>query len=449
MERISCSNWPTRNTVARPGAGPQNAPIYEADEIVSLSDIDLFRKGHPIAGYKRLLAEAPIHFQDERIPEEPGFWAFTRYADIKTISKNPQIFSSQKAGINISYGDPDNMHPLLSPAALDNMIALDGESHLELRRQHMPFFTPGYIRALKEKVEAKVEELLDELAEQAPHCNLVDHFAAQLPLFTLAELLGVDQADRPKLVQWMTDLEMAPYFGAVRFGLLEITPELMQAYNGWEDRVREFFDYGMHEIRARQENPRDDLMSAIANAVVDGGKQPEMYLYGAWELIFVAGNDTTRNSISGMMRLLTENPDQKAKLVGNMNLLPNGIQEAIRLISPVIHMKRTVTQDTEVGGQKLSEGEKVVMWYGAANRDPAVFEDPDRFDIERANADRNLAFGFGKHVCLGRQIALMQIDAAYRGLLARFPDMHMDGEWACAPNNFVHAITEMPVSFSA
>ncbi len=427
--------------------GPRNPPVYPATDIVDLTDFQGFRKGHPIEGYTRLLEEAPVYWQDELQEKEPGFWAFARYADVKTISKNPEIFSSQRGGVNIAYGDPENMHPLLSPAALDNMIALDGEPHLELRRQHMPFFTPAYIKELKTKVEAEVDRLLDHLATKAPHCNLVDEFAAQLPLFTLAELLGVDQADRPKLVQWMTDLEMATYFGAVREGYLPATPELLEAYNGWEQRIQEFFEYGMHEIRARQENPREDLMSAIANAVVDGGPQPEMYLKGAWELIFIAGNDTTRNSISGTMRLLTENPDQKEKLLGNMDLLPNAVQEAVRLISPVIHMKRTVTQDTEVGGQKLAEGEKVVMFYGAANRDPAMFEDPHRFDIERANAAKNLAFGFGKHVCLGRQIALMQLETAYRKLLARFPDMHMDGEMECAPNNFVHAITEMPVSF--
>ncbi|MGJ8536797.1 MAG: cytochrome P450 [Parasphingopyxis sp.] len=427
--------------------GPRNTPVYPTDEIVNLTSLDVFRTGHPIEGYKRLLAEAPVYWQDEPQEAEPGYWAVSRYADVKTISKKPEIFSSQKAGVNIALGDPDNMHPLLSPGALDNMIALDGEPHVELRRQHMPFFTPSYIAQLKEKVDAKIGEMLDELATKAPHCNFVDEFAAQLPLFTLAELLGVDQADRPKLVQWMTDLEMASYFGSVREGLLAPTPELLEAYNGWEDRIAEFFAYGTAQIEDRQKNPRDDLMSAIANAVVDGGPQPDMYLKGAWQLIFIAGNDTTRNSMSGMMKLLTENPDQKAKLLDNPDLLPNAIQEAIRLVSPVIHMKRIVMEDTEIGGQPLSEGEKVVMYYGAANRDPAMFENPHAFDIERKNADRNLAFGFGTHVCLGRQIALMQLESAYRQLLVRFPDMVMDGEMVCAPNNFVHAITEMPVRF--
>jgi hypothetical protein len=428
--------------------GPRNPPVYPATDIVDLVDFQGFSKGQPIEGYKRLLEEAPIYWQDERQEEEPGYWAIARYADIKEISKKPEIFSSQRGGVNISYGDPANMHPLLSTAALDNMIALDGEPHVELRRQHMPFFTPGYIRQLKDKVDAEVARLLDHLATKAPHCNLVDEFSSQLPLFTLAELLGVDQADRPKLVQWMTDLEMATYFGAIREGYLEPTPEMFAAYNGWEERIKAFFEYGMAAIEDRRKNPREDLMSAIANAVVEGDPMPDMYLKGAWELIFIAGNDTTRNSISGMMRLLTENPDQKAKLLANMDLLPNAIQEAVRLISPVIHMKRTATQDSEIGGQKIAEGEKLVMYYGAANRDPAAFEDPHRFDIARKNAANNLAFGFGKHVCLGRQIALMQIESAYRGLLARFPDMHMDGEMVCAPNNFVHAITEMPVTFS-
>ncbi|MBC7985269.1 MAG: cytochrome P450 [Sphingomonadaceae bacterium] len=428
--------------------GPRHPPIHPATGIVDLANFELFRKGHPVAGYARLHAEAPIYWQDEPVEAEPGYWAISRYADVKAISKDPESFSSQKGGINIAYGDPADMHPLLTPGALDNMIALDGEPHVELRRQHMPFFTPGYIRRLTARVDVKVAELLDALATKAPRCNLVDAFAAELPLFTLAELLGVDQADRPRLAQWMADLEMAIYFGAVREGQLAPTPEIIAAYNGWEERIREFFDYGMREIRDRQANPRDDLMSAIANAVVDGGPMPDMYLAGAWELIFIAGNDTTRNSISGMMRLLSENPEQKAKLLANMDLLPNAIQEAVRLISPVIYMKRTATRDAEVGGQSIAEGEKLVMYYGAANRDPAVFADPDRFDVARENAAQHLAFGFGKHVCLGRQIALMQLESAYRQLLARFPDMTMDGEMVCAPNNFVHAITEMPVRFS-
>jgi cytochrome P450 len=429
--------------------GPRNPPVYPASDIVDLCSLDIFRKGHPIEGYSRLLEEAPVYWQDEPQDAEPGYWAISRHADCKTISKKPEIFSSQRGGVNTAYGDPANMHPLLSPAALDNMIALDGEPHVELRRQHMPFFTPSYIGKLKQMVDAKVGDLLDDLAGHAPHCNLVDEFAAQLPLFTLAELLGVDQADRPKLVQWMTDLEMAQYFGAIREGMLAPTPELLEAYNGWEDRIAEFFEYGAAQIADRQQNPRDDLMSAIANAVVDGDPMPDMYLKGAWQLIFIAGNDTTRNSISGMMKLLTENPEQKARLIDDPDLLPNAIQEAIRLVSPVIYMKRTATQDTEIGGQPISEGEKLIMYYGAANRDPAMFENPHAFDIDRKNAANNLAFGFGTHVCLGRQIALMQIESAYRQLLARFPEMHMDGEMECAPNNFVHAIIEMPVSFSA
>ncbi len=164
-------------------------------------------------------------------------------------------------------------------------------------------------------------------------------------------------------------------------------------------------------------------------------------------LIIIAGNDTTRNSISGAIKLLTEFPEQKSKLLKNLDLLPNFAQETIRMVSPVIHMRRTTTCETTIGNQKLGPGEKVVMWYGAANRDPSVFIKPHEFNIERDNASKHLAFGMGRHTCLGKPIALMQLKEVYRQILTRFPDIHMDGEWKVAPNNFVHAIQEMPVSF--
>ena len=428
--------------------GPQNPPFYNAGDIINLNDIELFRTGQPIEAYHRLLKEAPVYWQHEDAFEgEPGYWAVTSYNEVKKIGQQADIFSSQKGGINTAFGKPEDFHPLLSVGALDNMIAMDGMPHLELRRQHMPFFTADYIRKLKVKVDAKVAELLDDVEKAGSGCNLVDVFSAQLPLYTLSELLGIPESDRPKLVQWMEDLEMAFYFGMIRSGVLQPTPEIMQAYMGWEERIAEFFDYGETEIRKRKENPQEDLLTAIANAIVEGEELPDPYLTGSWELIFIAGNDTTRNSISGMMKLLTDNPDQKEKLIANRDLMPNAVQEAIRLISPVIHMKRIALEDTQVGEQPIKEGEKVVLWYGAANRDASVFPDPDRFDIERANAKDHLAFGFGKHVCLGKQIALMQLESVYDQLLDRFPQMEVSGDMVCAPNNFVHAISELPVRF--
>ncbi|MBV1933267.1 MAG: cytochrome P450, partial [Parvibaculaceae bacterium] len=161
--------------------------------------------------------------------------------------------------------------------------------------------------------------------------------------------------------------------------------------------------------------------------------------------IIFAGNDTTRNTLSGTMRLLTQFPDEKQKLIDNPDLMPNMVHEAIRMVSPVMYMRRTLTKDVEMSGQKIAAGEKVVMYYGAANRDPDIFENPDQFQVERENANKHIAFGLGPHVCLGQRIAMMQLDTAYRKILERFPNARWTGKQTMAPNNFVHAISNLEV----
>jgi len=213
----------------------------------------------------------------------------------------------------------------------------------------------------------------------------------------------------------------------------------------FNENVEEMFAYGRDILHRRRLDPKDDLMSAIARAQVDGTLLSDEYLDGSWLLIIFAGNDTTRNTLSGTAKLLSEFPDQRRKLAAAPALLPNAANEFIRMVSPVIYMRRTATKDTELAGQRIAEGEKVIMYYGAANRDPAMFADPDTLDVARANADKHLAFGFGPHVCIGKRVAQIQLEEAYRQILQRFPDMEWTGEIDIAPNNFVHAIRELPV----
>jgi cytochrome P450 len=172
------------------------------------------------------------------------------------------------------------------------------------------------------------------------------------------------------------------------------------------------------------------------------------YLDGSWLLIVFAGNDTTRNTLSGTMKLLTEFPDQKARLIADPSLMGGAVNEFIRMVSPVIYMRRTATRDAEIAGQAVREGEKVVMYYGAANRDEAVFDNPDQLDITRPNADKHIAFGYGPHVCIGKRVAQIQLEEAYRQILGRFPDIRWTGEIDIAPNNFVHAISKLEVEFT-
>ena len=419
----------------------------------NLNNLDLFTKGQPFNLYKELRDNSPIFFHEPMpMDPEPGYWAFTRYEDIKHVSMNPKIFSSQYAtGNMLTQGAEENRHPKLFKSTIDHMLNLDGEMHLNLRKEHMPFFKPGYVDDLRKKVSVKVTELLDIIAPMG-QCNLVQQVSQQLPIYTLSEVLGIPEQDRQKLVSWMEFLELAQYFTyeiikEQNEGKTESTPDpaIIDMFNSMVD---EMFDYGRFILKDKRENPSDDLLTAIANAEIDGEKLSDEFLDGSWLLIIFAGNDTTRNTMSGGIKLLHENQTQKNLLMQNQDLIPNFINETVRCVSPVIHMRRTTLEETEINGQRIGAHEKVALWYGAANRDPAIFENPDEFNILRKNADKHLAFGIGRHTCLGKPVALMQLQEFYSQFLSRFQDFEMNGEWKVAPNNFVHAIQEMPIKFS-
>ena len=448
-EPVSISNAIAKKTFS----SNAHLPIHEFESDVNLTDLDLFTNGQPFDQFKKMREKAPVYLHAPFLNDpEPGFWSLTRHEDILKVSSDPKTFSSQAGtGTMITLGSEDRRHPKLWRSAVDHMLNLDGDLHINLRREHMPFFKPNYVADLRIKVSAKVQVLLDNINTSEP-CNFVTAFSQQLPIFTLSEILGIPEADRQKLVTWMEFLELAQYIQVEQMKKeLEgqktnepVNTDMLEMFNNMID---EMFEYGRDIMNAKRKNPSDDLLSAIANAELEGQQLSPEFLDGSWLLIIFAGNDTTRNTLSGAIKLLTENPDQKQKLIDNPELMPNFLQECIRMISPVMHMRRTTTCETEVGGQLMGPGEKLVMWYGAANRDPDIFLNPDKFDIERVNADKHLAFGIGRHTCIGKPVALMQLEESYKQILARFPDIRMSGNWKVAPNNFVHAIQEMPVKF--
>jgi cytochrome P450 len=296
-------------------------------------------------------------------------------------------------------------------------------------------------------VAVETTRLLDQMAGLGD-CDLVEALSSRLPLFTLCEILGVPEADRPKFLTWMHYLEIAGNITAEQRGAIEMTPEVIAFIQAFNAAIGEMFEYGRRMLHLRRQDPQPDLMTAIARATIDDELLADEYLDGSWLLIVFAGNDTTRNTISGAMKLLTEFPDQKQKLIDRPELLPNAVDEFIRMVSPVIYMRRTATREVELRGQRIGEGEKVIMYFGAANRDPEVFPDPDRLDVERPNAGKHLAFGAGPHVCIGKRVAQLQLEAVYRQLLPRFPDIEYAGGIDIAPNNFVHAIRRLPVRFT-
>jgi len=431
--------------------GPAHSPIYPASP-VALWNPDVFRAGPPMADFAWMRANAPVAWNDEP-GERSGFWSVSRYDDVMRVNGDPITFSSQRGGILMAHvGRPESQ---LAKASLDAMINLDAPAHLQLRREHMPYFTPAYLRGLTDRIEAETARLLDAMAP-AGRCDLAPALSAQLPLFTLCEILGVPQADRPKFLTWMHFLELANSFAAERAGgasgaesaAAELPPEAKAFIDAFRAAIDEMFEYGRDMLRKRRDDPQPDLMSAIARAQLDGEFLADEYLDGSWLLIVFAGNDTTRNTISGTMGLLTDFPAEKARLIERPELLAGAVNEFIRMISPVIHMRRTATTEVEIAGQTIAAGEKVIMYYGSANRDETVFPEPDRMDVTRANADKHVAFGYGPHTCVGKRVAQIQLETVYRQLLARFPDIHRSGPSEVAPNNFVYAIKSMPVEFT-
>jgi len=440
-----------------------NSPKYNLqfpfERNFDLTDLMLFTKGdEPYQHFANLRNNAPVYFH-ETGPEdsEPGFWVLTKYKDIEFVSKNQEIFSSQLAGgTALTHGFEQQDDLPLYRSTMDHMLSLDGMLHLSMRNPHMSFFNPKYVSNLRKKVELKVDHLLDQIAPLG-RCNLVEAVSAEVPMFTLCEMLGVPEEDRPKIIEWMKFLEMAQLIAATQAaekGDIEFSEEHTQAapdpalVEMFTNMVAEMFDYGRTILESRRKDPKDDLLSVIANIEVEGEKLPNEYLDGSWLLIIFAGNDTTRNSISGTMNLLSENPDQKNLVLNDKNLLPNMVHESIRMVSPVRYMRRTTKCDTQIGDQEIGPNEKVSLWYGAANRDPEIFTDPDKFDVTRENAKKHLAFGYGRHLCLGKHTANMQLEVVYEKIFSRFPEMEQDGEMILTPNNFVNAIQDVPVKFN-
>ena len=428
-----------------PDRGPSKPihPVaYPLDPPVDLGEPMTFAGEQPWNAYKAMRETAPVMWHSLDNKKQEGFWALTRYADVREVSLDLENWSSQHGGIMMAYANDARQHPKLHSASLNTMICLDAPHHMQLRREHMQFVKPNYVADLRAKVDAEVARLLDGVADAGPRLNFVEHFSSRLPLFTLCTMLGIPEADRPQIREWMDMLEMANYILGSAEDISKVDPQMVMTFL---TQVEAMFTYGREVLLDRRKNPTDDLLSAIANVEIDGALLPDEYLDGAWLLIIIAGNDTTRNSLSGGLRLLGRNPEQKAKVLADRSLIPNMCHEIVRMVSPVMYMRRTALRDTVVNGQTIAEGEKAIMYYGAANRDPAVFTDPDRFDVTRKNASKHIAFGMGAHVCMGQRIANMQLTAAYTQIFERFPNIEWTGKQTILPNNFTHSISELEV----
>ena len=239
------------------------------------------------------------------------------------------------------------MTEVLIRAAMDNLISMDEPQHMQMRIQQKDFFIPAYVAELRKKVSVKVDSLLDDLEANGPELDFVKLFSNQLPLYTLCEMLGVDEEDRQKIVYWMHYLEMASQFMTNPFRTFLSEPLFPLRFR---KVVEEMFAYGASVMADRRANPRHDLLTVIAQSKLDDEQLPQEYLDGSWLLIIFAGNDTTRNSLSGTIKLMTEWPDQRAMVLDDPSLIPRMSEEALRMVSPVKHMRRTALEETELNG---------------------------------------------------------------------------------------------------
>ena len=426
----------------RPPSQKFSAPAgFDPMDILAFAE-----NGQPYDYFHKLREKAPVAWwQPPSHTDIAGFWSLTRYEDVKKCEMDPKTFSSFTGGsVGLGYSAKQKGPKRLMDAGLNTIISLDHPNHVPFRMALRPSFTPQFIAELQKRVEREVDRLLDDMEAKALQnsgkVDMVEHFAKWLPLYTLCEMMGVDEKDRPRIVRWLHYIELMQYI--ITDPDAKVTPWLIAKFL-WN--IRQMFKYGEKVLADRRKNPRDDLLTLLAQTEINGEPLNQAYLDGTWLGLIFAGNDTTRNSLTGTMRLLTQFKDQKQMLLDEPTLIPQMVPEALRMVSPIIYMRRTATAEAEFSGQQVLPGEKIIMYYGAANRDPDMFPDPDRFDIHRANAKDHLAFGMGPHVCLGQRIAVMQLETAYARILDRFPNIEWTGKQGHAANNFVNAITHLEV----
>jgi cytochrome P450 family 142 subfamily A polypeptide 1 len=392
-------------------------------------DVDLVsgafwgREPHDVFTWMR--QSAPVYFD-----ETSGVWAITRYHDLKKVAKAPDVWSNAQ-GIR-----PD------SPA-IPMMIDMDDPQHWQRRKLVNRGFTPRQVRDQAAKVRTVCDEIIDQVCERG-ECDFVWDIAAPLPLIMIGDALGVAVEDRATLMRWSDDLLR----GLV--GIDSGNPAMLKA----AEAFGEYQQYAERIIAERRDEPRDDLMSVLVHADVDGDRLDLDSLVHESLLILIGGDETTRHVLSGGMFQLLTHPDQWQKLLdGGDGLLDPAIEEMLRWVTPIKNMNRTTTREVSLEGQVMAEGDRVLLVYPSANRDESVFDEPFRFDIERS-PNEHVAFGFGSHFCLGNSLARLELRVMIDRLLDRLPDLRLADEITDEAQldrraaNFITGYERLPVVFT-
>lgn len=398
---------------------------------VDLKDPDLYVGGMPYAELAALRAAGSVHWNPEE--DGAGFWAVLGFDDIIAVSRQADLFSSahENGGHRIFNENEVGLTGAGEAAIGIPFISRDPPTHTQYRRFIMPALSPGRL----EGIEARIAERVERLFADVPLGETVDILpllTVPLPLLTLAELLGVPAETWRDLHRW-TDAFVG-----------EDDPDFRQSPEAMAAVMGEFVAFASALFEERRANPGPDIASLLANTEIQGEPVPLGDFIGNLILALVGGNETTRNSINHSLIAFAANPDQWDRVRADPGLLPGAVKEMVRHASPVIHMRRTATRDTELGGQTIRKGDKVVVFYPAGNRDPAMFADPDAFDVTRP-IRQHLAFGAGTHVCVGSRLAEMQLRLAFAWMARHVRRFEIIGEPSRVRSNFINGFKRLDV----
>lgn len=390
---------------------------------IDLLDPESFAAGQPNAQFAWLRANDPVHWHDE--PGGKGFWALTRYEDVRAVDRDFTNFSSSPT-IMITDGAAAGAGPYKM------MLMMDPPDHTAFRRLIRGEFTLPSAKLRAERIAELAKQIVDAVIERG-ECDFVDEVAGEMPSYVIAELMGLPLDDGRELYKLTEAIHTAPS---------------AQAPGAAAAAVGQMFAYGQKVIAQKRARPADDLASRLLACEVDGRKLDDMEFLLFFLLLIDAGGDTTRNLLAGGLLALLDHPDQLAWLRADLPArLPAAREELLRWTSPVIYMRRTARHDVEIGGKTIREGDKAVMYFGSANRDPAHFERPDVLDLARAD-NEHIAFGDGAHVCLGQHIARIEIDAMFVEVLSRMRDIQLAAPPTWLASNFISGPKAMPITFS-
>ncbi len=396
--------------------------------MVDLTDPDTYAAGIPHEVFRELRRDAPVSRQTDH--RRRPYWAVTRYDDVMTVARKPTVFSSWRGGVLLDDPPPEFLDKLR-----ENMLNRDPPDHTRMRRLVNQAFSPRRIAALEARIAEHARVLVDR-ALPAGACDFAVDIAGEMPLFVICEILGVPLADRRALYELT-----ARMFGS------DIVDPAAALQDGMA-AAEQLRAYGAELGRRKVAEPGDDLVTDLLSAEIDGRKLTDGEFQALFMLLFNAGADTTRSLLCYGLDLLFDRPADLRRLRDDPSLLPTAIEEMLRFEPPVIQFRRTATEAVKLGGAAISDGDRVVVFFPSANRDEAVFPDPDRFDLARS-PNHHLSFGHGSHFCLGAPLARLESKHVFREVLTRLDDLERTAPAVPSRTNFIRSIRHQPIRYRA